>query len=526
MTEFGTLNLSAPLLRALEENEFTSATPIQAATIPSLIEGRDVIGLAQTGSGKTAAFVLPMLEKLQSYGVPPKPGMPRALILAPTRELARQITETIKLLARHTKFKVCTIYGGAPYRTQIHILKRGVDILVATPGRLMDHMKQRTVYLDEVGYFVLDEADRMLDMGFVDEVRKISSNIRSEHQSVLFSATLGDSIRELASTLLNQPEHIEVARQATIADNLSHKVLFVPFEDKYELLLHMIEFEKPEKALIFVRTKREADKLAGFLGATGLDAEAIHGDKKQRDRERIIRRYRESKFNFLVATDVAARGIDVKDISHVFNIDVPVEAESYVHRIGRTARGGMSGKAFTFCSKSEFNLLRAVERVIKIEIETFEGHPFPLLDTYHKAKPQKAGSRKPSKGKKGNAPKKSTKGKNRKPLRKKTAKAAAPNQAERQTADQKPKTKKPGSKPKPHKAPKKSGGEQERRTKSTDKPTAKSTGKPNRKSGGKPDNKSGGKSGNKSSSKRSSKPVRKQGGKSTQGGFAKLKRRK
>ncbi|WP_286829154.1 MULTISPECIES: DEAD/DEAH box helicase [Kordiimonas] len=384
MTDFATLGLSAPVLDALVQEDFTTATEIQAQTIPLLLSGRDVVGLAQTGSGKTGAFVLPMIERLMQNSEHPKPGMPRALILAPTRELAIQITDAIKTFSRHTKLRNCTIFGGAPYRTQIHILRRGVDILVATPGRLLDHMKQGNIYLDEVEYFVLDEADRMLDMGFVDDVSKISANIRCEHQSVMFSATLNEKIKDLSATLLKNPARVEITPQATVADNLTHKVMFVARHDKHDLLLHMIEEKRVYKALVFVRTKREADELAAVMEAHGLKVDSIHGDKQQRQRERIIRSFRNDNIDFLVATDVAARGIDVKDIGHVFNIDVPVEAESYVHRIGRTARGGKSGEAFTFCSKNEFRLLQAVERVIKMRIEIDHDHPFP-----QQAKPSK-----------------------------------------------------------------------------------------------------------------------------------------
>lgn len=377
MTDFTTLGLSAPLMAAVQDQGFTIPTEIQSATVPALMLGNDVIGVAQTGGGKTAAFVLPMLERMLDFKDKPKPGMPRAVILAPTRELAIQISEAVKALSRHTGLTNCTIFGGAPYRTQTHILRRGVDILVATPGRLMDHMKRGNVYLDEVTYFVLDEADRMLDMGFVDDVRLIASNIRTQHQTVMFSATLNEKIRGLTDSLLNEPEHIQIAPEATIADNLTHKVLFVPRQKKHDLLLHMIENNGVYKALIFVRTKREADELAELMEAKGLQAKAIHGDKQQRQRERIIRGFRGDRTDFLVATDVAARGIDVKDISHVFNIDVPLEAESYVHRIGRTARGGASGTAYTFCCKSEIGLLRAIERLVKERIEEEHDNPFP-----------------------------------------------------------------------------------------------------------------------------------------------------
>jgi len=386
MTDFTALGLSVPVMDALESEGFKTATKIQARTIPFLLDGRDVVGLAQTGSGKTGAFVLPMIERLLNHEERPKPGMPRALILAPTRELAIQITDAVKTFSRNTKLRNCTIFGGAPYRTQTHILRRGVDILVATPGRLLDHMKQGNIYLDEVEYFVLDEADRMLDMGFVDDVTKISANIRCEHQSVMFSATLNDKIKDLAATLLKNPEHIEITPEATVADNLIHKVMFVARHDKHELLFHMIEEKRVSKALIFVRTKKEADELAEIMLEKGYLVDAIHGDKQQRQRERIIRSFRSDKIDFLVATDVAARGIDVKDIDHVFNIDVPIEAESYVHRIGRTARGGKSGEAYTFCSKGEFNLLQAIERLIKMRIEIDHDHPFPQQPNPKKGK--------------------------------------------------------------------------------------------------------------------------------------------
>ncbi|MFC4346484.1 DEAD/DEAH box helicase [Kordiimonas lipolytica] len=386
MTDFTALGLSVPVMDALESEGFKTATKIQARTIPFLLDGRDVVGLAQTGSGKTGAFVLPMIERLLNHEERPKSGMPRALILAPTRELAIQITDAVKTFSRNTKLRNCTIFGGAPYRTQTHILRRGVDILVATPGRLLDHMKQGNIYLDEVEYFVLDEADRMLDMGFVDDVTKISANIRREHQSVMFSATLNDKIKDLASTLLKNPEHVEITPEATVADNLIHKVMFVARHDKHELLFHMIEEKRVSKALIFVRTKKEADELAEIMLEKGYLVDAIHGDKQQRQRERIIRSFRSDKIDFLVATDVAARGIDVKDIDHVFNIDVPIEAESYVHRIGRTARGGKSGEAYTFCSKGEFNLLQAIERLIKMRIEIDHDHPFPQQPNPKKGK--------------------------------------------------------------------------------------------------------------------------------------------
>ncbi|MEX0298851.1 MAG: DEAD/DEAH box helicase, partial [Kordiimonas sp.] len=378
MTSFEALSISAPILRALHKLSFDKPTEIQAAAIPCLKNGDDLIGVAQTGGGKTAAFVIPMLERLANHGDKPKPGMPRALILAPTRELAIQITDKIKELSMGSPAKCCTVYGGTPYRTQIHILRRGVDILVATPGRLKDHMKQGNIYLDEVEYFVLDEADRMLDMGFVDEVRDIARKLPTGHQSVMFSATMNARISELAATLLNEPTRVEVAREATIADNLQHSIMFVPGHQKRDLLLHLIEREEPEKALIFVRTRRDADQICEFMEAVGFKADAIHGDKKQNIRQRTINNFKADKFQFLVATDVAARGIDVKDITHVFNFDVPVEAESYVHRIGRTARGEAHGRAITLCGKGELRLLKDIESMLKMKVEVDFDNPYPL----------------------------------------------------------------------------------------------------------------------------------------------------
>ena len=378
MTSFETLGVGAPILRALDHLGFDAPTEIQAAAIPSLMAGDDLIGVAQTGGGKTAAFVIPMLERLAGHSDKPKPGMPRALILAPTRELAIQITDKIKELSTGTSARCCTVYGGAPYRTQLHILRRGVDILVATPGRLKDHMKQGNIYLDEAEYFVLDEADRMLDMGFVDEVRTIAKRLPSGHQSVMFSATMNGKVSELAATLLRDAVRVEAARQATIANNLAHKVMYVPGHKKNDLLLDLIEAEKPEKLLLFVRTKRDADQMASFLAAVGFKTEAIHGDKKQAIRQRIIEGFKIGRFDILVATDVAARGIDITDISHVINMDVPVEAESYVHRIGRTARAGASGRAITLCGKNDLRLLKDIENLIKMKIDVDDNHPYRL----------------------------------------------------------------------------------------------------------------------------------------------------
>lgn len=499
MSDFSTLGLSAEMKRALEHCNFTTATPIQTQSIPLILSNRDVIGVAQTGSGKTAAFVIPLLEKLALFEGRAEPHMPRALILAPTRELAIQTTERIKELSVGMKASCCTIYGGAPYRTQTHILRRGVDILVSTPGRLLDHMKRGNIYLDAIEYFVLDEADRMLDLGFVDDVRKISTKISRPHQSVMFSATLSDAIRDLKSTLLNDPAQVEVTVSATVADNLDHYVLHVPGHQKRDLLQFLIEEEEPHKSIVFVRTRRDAEDIADYLKSLGLKADAIHGDKAQKLRQRTINGFRAGDFDFLVATDVAARGIDVKDISHVFNFDVPVEAESYVHRIGRTARGGASGRAFTLCGKNEPRLLRAIENILGEELDVIQDHPFRLIPKKKAslsakkrpsvaARKAKAAKPKKAKGKRaefyGEAP--------RKPGPKKSSKnKGKPNRdnprREGQSTDQSgpKKDRRAGSVPKKHSRPKAGGDAQ---TRDGAKPASGRRSKSAPKAGGRPMN--------------------------------------
>lgn len=473
MSDFSTLGLSADMQRALEHAKFTEATPIQQQATPLILAGRDVIGVAQTGSGKTAAFVIPLLEKLALFEDRAEPHLPRALILAPTRELAIQTTDRIKELSTGMRASCCTIYGGAPYRTQTHILRRGVDIVVSTPGRLLDHIKRGNLFLDAVEYFVLDEADRMLDLGFVDDVRKISAKINGPHQSVMFSATLSDAIRELKSTLLNDAAQVEVSVSATVADNLEHYVLHVPGHQKRDLLAFLIEEEEPHKSIVFVRTRRDAEEISDYLKSLGLKADAIHGDKPQKLRQRTINGFRKSDFDFLVATDVAARGIDVKDVSHVFNFDVPVEAESYVHRIGRTARGGASGRAFTLCGKNEPRLLKAIEDLLGEELDVIHDHPFRLIT---KKKASISAKKRPAVA-----------------ARKKTAKAK-PKKAKGKRAEfygEAPKKKGP-KKPSKNKGRPRKTGDSERPAKAakrTDSAAARSSGKPQRSSkSGRPTN--------------------------------------
>ncbi|WP_308910929.1 DEAD/DEAH box helicase [Pseudokordiimonas caeni] len=379
MSDFTSLGLAAPLLRAIEAQGYTNPTAIQTETIPALLEGRDLIGIAETGGGKTAAFVLPLLEKLVAEDKRAMRMMPRALILAPTRELAKQINDAIRDLAKFVKIRTCAIYGGDSYRTQIAFLERGVDILVATPGRLIDHMKRGTVWLDDCHTFILDEADRMLDMGFLDDVRAVAGKMPQEHQAVMFSATMSDEIRALTESLLENPHEVSIERTSLVADAVEHRALFTTKGDKPKLLLHLIEREEASRVIVFVRTKAQADEVSDFLNDNEFPADSLHGDKKQRERERTIRSFKTDRISYLVATDVAARGLDVKDVTHVINMDTPIDPEAYIHRVGRTGRGGASGKAFTMVDRGEFGLLRAIERLIGAALETDSDHPFELV---------------------------------------------------------------------------------------------------------------------------------------------------
>ena len=378
MATFEALELSAPVMRAIEDQEFTIPTEIQSEAIPLLMEGKDLIGIAQTGGGKTAAFVIPLLEKLALYEERPVAGKPRALILTPTRELAQQIEDCIKLFGRHLKLKFGTIYGGTPYRQQMFMLQKGVDILVATPGRLLDHTRRGNIKFDETDFFVLDEADRMLDMGFVEDVSAISEMMSPDRQTVMFSATMNHKVRELTKQLMIQPVTVEIKSKTEVATNVTHYLLQTDWRNKNDLLMHLINEHEPSRMLIFTRTKGDADLVAGLLQDNDLRADAIHGDKKQRVRERVLKAFRNDRIQFLVATDVAARGIDVPDISHVVNMDMPLETENYIHRVGRTGRGGATGVAFSMCGRGDKAQLMQIERLIKMKIDVIADHPFHI----------------------------------------------------------------------------------------------------------------------------------------------------
>jgi ATP-dependent RNA helicase RhlE len=369
-SDFVSLSLANPLLRALSDEGYTQPTPIQAKTIPVLLEGRDVLGCAQTGTGKTAAFALPLLHRLMQAPAP-KAGAgqaARVLVLAPTRELATQIVESFTTYGRYTLLKSAAIFGGVSQFHQVKALQRGVDILVATPGRLIDLMQQRLVRLDGVQALVLDEADRMLDMGFIEPIRKIVAALPKQRHTLLFSATMPKEIMHLADALLRDPVKVAVTPVASAAPKIEQSLYRVDRAWKQMLLEHILDSEKATRTVVFTKTKHGADRVAKKLTQHGFSADAIHGNKAQNRRTRTLDRFKSGSLKVLVATDVAARGLDVDCVSHVINFDLPMEPEAYVHRIGRTGRAGASGIAIAFCDREEADLLRQIERLTKSKI--------------------------------------------------------------------------------------------------------------------------------------------------------------
>jgi ATP-dependent RNA helicase RhlE len=373
---FASLNLIAPILRALADKAYTRPSPIQAKAIPLLLEGRDLIGCAQTGTGKTAAFALPILQRLTARPQPRTAHRPRALILTPTRELAAQIGENLVLYGRHLPLRSAVIFGGVGEQPQIRHLAAGVEIVVATPGRLLDLMEQGHACLDRVEVFVLDEGDRMLDMGFAPDVKRIIAKLPARRQSLLFSATMPEEIRQLANRFLHDPVRIEVAPVASTVESVEQRVCHVQRCDKHRLLVHTLTRHAEGLVLVFSRTKHGANRLANNLGRDGIQAAAIHGNKSQGARQRALEDFRTGRTRVLVATDIAARGIDVKGISLVVNFDIPEEPEAYVHRIGRTARMGAAGYALSFCDPSERGSFRDIQRLIRQSIPVQHDHPF------------------------------------------------------------------------------------------------------------------------------------------------------
>jgi len=374
---FEAFGLGPEILRAVAEENYTAPTPIQEKAIPHVLAGRDLLGCAQTGTGKTAAFALPMLHRLQA---PPWKGSGRrpirALVLTPTRELASQIAESFGAYGRHTGLRHAVVFGGVGQGPQAQALKRGVDILVATPGRLLDLISQGLVPLRTVETFVLDEADRMLDMGFIHDIRRVIDRLPAKRQTLFFSATMPGEIRGLADGILRDPVRVAATPVATPAEAVAHRVHYVEKPEKIDLLRHLLEGPAVKNALVFTRTKHGADKVTRQLERHNVRAEAIHGNKSQNARERALGNFKRGRTRVLVATDIAARGLDIAELSHVINFDLPNEPESYVHRIGRTGRAGASGIALSFCSFEERPFLAGIERLIRKHLPVAEGHPF------------------------------------------------------------------------------------------------------------------------------------------------------
>ena len=376
MTTFTDLKLSAPLLQALATEGYETPTPIQAQAIPPLLEGRDLLGIAQTGTGKTAAFALPLLQRLTSTDRRAAPRTCRALILTPTRELCVQILDSFRSYGRHLRLSRVAIYGGVSQGPQVQALSRGVDVLVATPGRLLDLMNQGQVKFDGLEAFVLDEADRMLDMGFIVPVKRIVAKLPQQRQTLMFSATMPQAVHGLVAGLLKDPVRVEVTPAATTVERIAQKVHFVEKANKRALLESLLGDKAISRVLVFTRTKHGANKVAESLAKAGVRADAIHGNKSQNARQKALNDFRNGKVRVLVATDIAARGIDVDGVSHVINYDLPNEPESYVHRIGRTARAGSEGIAISFCDSEERGFLRDIERTIRQPVPVDAEHPF------------------------------------------------------------------------------------------------------------------------------------------------------
>ena len=390
-TSFANLGLSAELLRAVAEQGYTVPTPIQAQAIPIVLSGRDLLGAAQTGTGKTAGFALPILQKLAasaSTSASPARHPIRALILVPTRELAAQVQESVRAYGRHLKLRSTVIFGGVGFNPQATELRRGVDIVVATPGRLLDHVEQRTIDLRQIEVLVLDEGDRMLDMGFIPAIRRILALLPAKRQNLLFSATFPDEIRKLAGSFMRDPVTVEVAPRNRPVELIAQVAHPVDKDRKRELLAHLVKTGDWHQVLVFTRTKHGANRLAQQLERDGIEADAIHGNKSQPARTRALKRFKDNELQVLVATDIASRGLDIEELPHVVNYDLPHVPEDYVHRIGRTGRAGLSGEAVSLVSGEDRPLLAAVERLINRRIEQRTITGFEPGSSYHAAAPR------------------------------------------------------------------------------------------------------------------------------------------
>ena len=374
--QFKDLQLIPALLSAVSTEGYTTPTQIQEQAIPPILSGADLMGIAQTGTGKTAAFVLPILQRMDAVRVQTHPRSPRTLILAPTRELAAQIGESIAVYGRNLRFRHTVIFGGVGQGPQVNALTRGVDILVATPGRLLDLIQQRYISLHHVEFFVLDEADRMLDMGFIHDIKQLLTMLPPKKQTLFFSATMSPNIEQLARQLLQNPVRVAVTPSATTVERVDQKLFYVDKQDKDSLLLELLHGEHLKTVLVFVGMKHVANRVADVLTRSGIRADAIHGNKSQSQRMKALADFKSGRVTVLVATDIAARGIDIDDISHVINYDLPNEPESYVHRIGRTARAGAEGCAYSFCCGQELSYLRDIERLTRQKIEVVDSHKY------------------------------------------------------------------------------------------------------------------------------------------------------
>lgn len=423
---FKELKLLPSILRTLEEQGYKSPTPIQQQAIPILLKGRDLLGCAQTGTGKTAAFAIPILQHLSKPHKEPKGRRKiKALVVTPTRELATQISESFKVYGKYTNLKNTVIFGGVKQRAQVDALRRGVDVLVATPGRLLDLINQKHISLRDVEYFVLDEADQMLDMGFIHDIKKVIALLPKQRQSLFFSATMHPKIVALSKQILGNPERVTVRPEQTTAERVEQSLYYVTKSNKIKLLKHLLESQEMDSVLVFSRTKHGANKIVKLLLRDGYESAAIHGNKSQRARELALDNFKKGKIKLLVATDIAARGIDIDELSFVVNYDLPNVPESYVHRIGRTGRAGSSGIAISFCDASERPYLKDIETLIDKKVTVIHNHPFinddletesfrPERRHGHKRKPKPAAKPKGSgrknywRKKKGRGPKKPT----------------------------------------------------------------------------------------------------------------------
>jgi ATP-dependent RNA helicase RhlE len=379
---FNNLQLIEPVLQALSKEGYTTPTPIQQQAIPAILQQRDLLGCAQTGTGKTAAFTIPVLQLMHERQAETKPGQIKTLILTPTRELAIQIGESIQAYGRFLNLKHHVVFGGVPQYNQVQAIRKGVDIIVATPGRLLDLMQQRIVSLNDIQYFVLDEADRMLDMGFVQDVKRIIAKLPAKRQTLFFSATMPPEIKQLASMLLTNPVKVEVTPVSSTVDIIQQSVYYVEKHHKQSLLIELLKDKSIETLLVFTQMKHAADKLAKILNKAGIRTEAIHGNKSQNARQLALANFKKRKTRVLVATDIAARGIDIDELTHVLNYELPNVPETYVHRIGRTGRAGASGIAISFCDWSEKTFLSDIQKLIQKTIPVVKGHAFDIASMH------------------------------------------------------------------------------------------------------------------------------------------------